>query len=84
MSGVREIELSFPVEVGGVVYDRLAVASFDAIADFRTNSPEQIIRSLSKVYGVPRKVIRHLEPADNERAGDLIVALLDEYTRSCR
>lgn len=79
-----EIMLKFPVEIDGESHDRLAVASFDAIASFRTNSPEQVIRSLAKVYDVPRKVIRHLEPADAQRAGNLVVALLDDTTRSFR
>lgn len=79
-----ELTLSHPVEIDGQRYDKLAVASFAAIASFRTNSPEQIIRSLAKVYDVPRKVIRHLQPADAQRAGDLVVSLLDETTRSFR
>lgn len=79
-----EIMLKFPVEIEGERHDRLAVASFDAIASFRTNSPEQVIRSLAKVYDVPRKVIRHLEPADAQRAGNLVVALLDDTARSFR
>lgn len=79
-----ELTLSHPVEIDGQRHDKLAVASFDAIASFRTNSPEQIIRSLAKVYDVPRKVIRHLQPADAQRAGDLVVSLLDETTRSFR
>jgi len=79
-----EITLTVPVEIDGKCHDKLAVASFDAIASFRTNSPEQVIRSLAKVYDVPRKIIRHLEPSDAQRAGDLVVALLDETTRSFR
>ncbi|WP_158672127.1 hypothetical protein [Bradyrhizobium guangdongense] len=82
MTAPAEIMLNFPVEIDGERRDKLAVASFDAIANFRTNSPEQVIRSLAKVYNVPRKVIRHLDPADARRAGDLVVALLDETTRS--
>lgn len=82
MIGPLEITLNHPVEIDGMTHDKLTVASFDAIAEFRTNSPEQVIRSLSKVYGVPRRVIRHLEPSDAHRAGDLVVALLDEAARS--
>jgi hypothetical protein len=82
MIGPLEIVLNHPVEIDGTQFDRLMVASFDAIADFRTNSPEQVIRSLSKVYGVPRKLVRHLSPDDTNRAGDLIKNILDDYTRS--
>ncbi|MBR1131912.1 hypothetical protein [Bradyrhizobium iriomotense] len=79
-----EITLTVPVEIDGERHDKLAVASFGAVASFRTNSPEQVIRSLAKVYDVPRKVIRHLEPDDAQRAGDLVVAMLDGATRSFR
>ncbi|MGY4306399.1 hypothetical protein ACVIJ6_003642 [Bradyrhizobium sp. USDA 4369] len=84
MPAPAEIMLNVPIEIDGERHDKLAVASFNAITSFRTNSPEQVIRSLAKVYAVPRKVIRHLEPADAQRAGDLVVALLDEATRSFR
>lgn len=79
-----EIHLETPVEIDGVHHDKLAVASFDAIVNFRANSPERVIRSMAQVFGVPRRVIRHLDPADAQRAGDLVVALLDDTSRSFR
>lgn len=82
MIGPLEIVLMHPVELDGVRHDKLAITSFDAIAEFRNNSPERIICSLSKVYGVPRRVIRHLEAPDSARAGDLVLALLNEVVRS--
>lgn len=79
-----ELTLNHPVELDGNRYDRLAVASFDAIAGFNTANPERVILSMSRVFGVPRRVIRHLHPADAERAGGLICGLLDEAARSFR
>lgn len=79
-----EIKLNHPVEIDGTTYDHLAVASFDALANFRTNSPEQVIRSMSSVFAVPRKTIRRLAPSDANRAGELIVALLQETVNSFR
>ncbi|WP_316233400.1 phage tail assembly protein [Bradyrhizobium sp. SZCCHNPS2010] len=79
-----EIKLDHPIELDGAHYENLAVASLDAIANFRSNSPGQVIRSLSKVYDVPRKVIRRLHPDDANRAGDLIVSLLDEVAHRPR
>jgi hypothetical protein len=61
-----EIKLNHPVESDGCFYDKLTVASFDAIANFRTNSAEQVIRSLSQVFNVPRRVIRQ-HPAQVDR-----------------
>lgn len=72
-----EINLTHPVELDGVTYSVLTVSSYDAIVNFRTNSAEQVIRSLALVYGVPRRVIRKLDENDANRAGDLIVSLLD-------
>jgi hypothetical protein len=72
-----EISLTHPVELDGTTYSSLKVASYDAIMKFRTNSAEQVIRSLSLVYGVPRRMIRKLHENDANRAGDLIVSLLD-------
>jgi len=72
-----EIRLQRAVELDGVTYSTLKVASHDAITNFRTNSAEQVIRSLALVYGVPRRVIRRLDENDANRAGDLIVSLLD-------
>lgn len=82
MIGPLEIVLNHPVEIDEVIHDKLTVGSFDAIVEFRTNSPEQVIRSLSRVYGVPRRVIRHLEPSDAHRAGDFIDTLLNNAARS--
>lgn len=73
-----EIVLHHSIEIDGITHHTLKIASYEAIADFRTNSPEQVIRSLSKVYGVPRRVVRHLHPDDAKRAGDLIVSLLKQ------
>ncbi|MGM4886428.1 phage tail assembly protein [Tardiphaga sp. 11_C7_N12_6] len=78
MNAPFEIDLHHPVEVGGVTHDKLTVASIDAIANFRSNSAEQVILSMSRVFGVSRRVVRHLEPADAQRAGDLICSLLNE------
>lgn len=78
----KEIRLNHPVESDVCFYDKLTVASFDAIANFRTNSAEQVVLSLARVFGVPRRVIRHLHPEDAHRAGDLICAVLDKTARS--
>lgn len=82
MSAPLELHLDHPIEVDNIRYDKLTLTNFSALANFRTNSPEQVILSLSRVYRVPRRVIRHLHPDDANRAGDLICALLDETTRS--
>ena len=79
-----ELLLDRPVEIDGNRHDRLAIASYEAIARFNTANPERVILSMSRVFGVPRRVIRHLDPADAERAGDLIRNILDDYTRSVR
>lgn len=55
VTGLAEIMLDHPVKIGGVIHSKLTVASFDAIANFRSNSPEQVILSLSRVFGVPRR-----------------------------
>jgi len=81
---LAEIALNAPVEIDGDHYDRLMITSFDAIVGFRTNSPEQVIRSMAAVFGVPRRVIRHLDPTDAQRAGDMVVSLLNNTTRSFR
>lgn len=78
-----EIKLNHPVEIDGTTYDKLAVNS-DAILNFNTASPERVILSLSRVFAVPRRVIRHLHPDDANRAGDLIVSMLDETANSFR
>ncbi|WP_319796620.1 phage tail assembly protein [Nitrobacter sp.] len=77
-----EIVLEHPVELDGTLYDKLTVASYDAIASFECHNAPRVILSLARVYGVPRKVIRHLHPDDTNRAGDLIRALLDEVAHS--
>lgn len=77
-----EIILEHPVELDGTLYERLAVASYDAIANFECHNAPRVILSLARVYGVPRKLIRQLAPSDAERAGDLIRALLDDVARS--
>lgn len=77
-----EIVLEHPVELDGILYERLAVASYDAIASFECHNAPRVILSLAQVYGVPRKVIRHLHSDDANRAGDFIRALLDEVARS--
>lgn len=81
---LAEIALNAPVEIDGDRHDRLVITSFDAIVGFRTNSPEQVIRSMAAVFGVPRRVIRHLDPTDAQRAGDVVVSLLNDTTRSFR
>jgi hypothetical protein len=60
------------------------VADYSAIASFDCHNAPRVILSLSNVFGVPRRVIRHLDPSDAERAGDLVVALLDETAKSFR
>lgn len=84
MIALTEFDLHYPIELNGTRYDRLAVTSYTAIANFNTAAPERIILSLSKVFGVPRRVIRHLHPSDAVRAGDLIRDLLDEAALSFR
>ena len=84
MIAPAELMLEHLVEIDGSRYDKLAVADYSAIANFNTANPERIILSMSRVFGVPRRVIRHLDPADAERAGDLIRNILDDYTRSLR
>lgn len=84
MTAPMEVKLNHPVEIDGTMYHRLSVADYSAIVNFRTNSPEQVIRSMSNVFAVPRKTIRHLHPDDAQRAGDLIVSMLDETANSFR
>lgn len=82
MGAPLELQLTHPVEMDGVTHDKVTVASPDAIANFRTNSAEQVILSLARVFDVPRKIVRHLDPSDAERAGDLVVQLLNDAARS--
>ncbi|WP_425991065.1 hypothetical protein [Afipia sp. DC4300-2b1] len=84
MRGPLEINLNHPIEIDRVRRDKLTVASFNAIANFRTNSAEQVIRSMAQTFGVPRRVIRHLHPDDANRAGDMIVSMLDQAANSFR
>jgi hypothetical protein len=77
-----EIILEHPIKFGGVTHGKLTLSNFSALANFRTNSPEQVILSLSRVYRVPRRVIRNLHPDDANRAGDLLKSVLDDVARS--
>lgn len=77
MRPVIEFHLDHPVELDGVVYEKLAITSLEALASFRTNSPEQVIRSMAQVFGVPRRVVRKLNSRDVERAGELIIGFID-------
>ncbi|QND70766.1 hypothetical protein [Tardiphaga robiniae] len=81
---VMEVQLTQPVNIDGVAYDKLAVASLDAIARFNTAGPERVLLSMSRVFGVPRRVIRHLTNEDTQRAGDLIVQFLNDAARASR
>lgn len=76
-----EIKLHHPFELDDVRYERLAVADFSAIAKFETHNAPRVIRSLARVFGVPRRVIRHLHPFDTARAGEMLVSLLNEVAR---
>jgi hypothetical protein len=80
----HELTLRQPVEIDGTTYDKLIVADYSAIAEFECHNPPRVILSLAKTFGVPRKVIRHLDPSDSERAGNLVRNLLDEAVRSFR
>jgi hypothetical protein len=77
-----EIILEHPVEIDGCSITRLKLSDFDALANFRTNSPEQVIRSMALCFDVPRRAIRHLHPNDANRAGDLLKSALDDVARS--
>lgn len=78
----HELTLNQPVEINDVRYDKLTVADYSAIAEFECHNAPRVMLSLAKVFGVPRRVIRHLDPADAERAGDFIRDILDDYTCS--
>lgn len=80
----HELTLKQPVEIDGTTYDKLTVADYSAIADFESHNAPRVILSLSRAFGVPRRVIRHLDPSDANHAGDLIKNVLDDYTRSVR
>lgn len=80
----HELKLEHPVEIDGNRYDRLKIADYSAIADFEGHNAPRVILSLAKTFGVPRKVIRHMHPEDNKRAGDLICNILDDFTHSVR
>lgn len=79
-----EIRLDHPFELDGERYEKLSVADYSAIAKFECHNAPRVIRSLANVFGIPRRAVRHLHPQDTARAGEMIVALLDEYTRSFR
>lgn len=80
MSAPTEIQLDHPFELDGVHYERLSVSSFDAIAEFECHNAPRVIRSLAKVFNIPRRAVRHLHPHDTARAGEMIVHLLDATT----
>lgn len=82
MSAPVEIQLNHPFELDGERYDKLRVADYSAIANFECHNAPRVIRSLSHVFGVPRRAIRHLHPHDTARAGEMIVGLLNEVARS--
>jgi hypothetical protein len=82
MSGPLEIHLDHPVEVDSTRYDKLTLSDFNALANFRSNSAEQVIRSMALCFNAPRRVIRHLHPDDANRAGDLLKSALDDVARS--
>jgi hypothetical protein len=84
MNGPLELHLDHPIEVDNIRYDKLTLSDLNALATFRTNSPEQVIRSMALCFNVPRKVIRHLHPDDANHAGDLICAFLDDFTHTLK
>lgn len=84
MSVPVEIKLDHPFELEGERYDKLSVADYSAIAKFECHNAPRVIRSLASVLGIPRRAVRHLHPHDTARAGEMIVGLLNEYTRSFR
>lgn len=84
MSAPTEIQLDHPFELDGMTYDKLAVEDYSAIANFECHNAPRVIRSLAKVFNIPRRAVRHLHPHDTARAGEMIVELLDEAARSFR
>jgi hypothetical protein len=82
MNGPLELHLDHPIEVDNIRYDKLTLSDLNALANFRINSPEQIIRSMALCFNVPRRVIRHLRSDDVNRAGDLIVSALNTIERT--
>ncbi len=84
MTAPSEIRLDHPFELDGERYEKLTVADYSAIAKFECHNAPRVIRSLANVFGIPRRAIRHLHPHDTARAGEMIVSLLNEYTRSFR
>lgn len=81
MTAPAEITLDHPFELDGERYDKLSVASFDAIVRFECHNAPRVIRSLSNVFGIPRRAVRHLHPHDTARAGEMIVSLLKDSIR---
>lgn len=84
MIAPHELTLRQPVEIDGTTYDKLTVADYSAIANWNDANPERIILSMSRIFGCPRRLVRHLHESDARRAGDLIKNVLDDYTRSVR
>jgi hypothetical protein len=82
MDSPLELHLDHPIEVDNIRYSKLRLSDFNALANFRTNSPEQVIRSMALCFDVPRRAIRHLHPDDANRAGDLLKSVLDDVARS--
>lgn len=83
MSG-PELTLEHPVEIDGMLYDRLAVVNATALhtATFRMNTNAQLILSLARVFGAPRQVIKRLHHVDLGNACDLCRAIVDEAART--
>jgi hypothetical protein len=79
---IMQMNLNHPVELDGVTYEKLAITHLEALASFRANSPEQVIRSMALVFAVPRRVVRHLDNSDAEQAGELLVNFLDAAARA--
>ena len=79
-----ELTLEHPFELEGAIYDKIAVADFSAIAKFETHNAPRVIRSLANVFGIPRRAVRHLHPYDTARAGEMIIAVLNDVTTSMK
>lgn len=79
-----EIPLRAPFELDGVRYERMAVVNTTALnpVTFRMNTNAQLMLSLSRVFGMPRRVIKRLDPIDLGNACDLCRSILDEALRT--
>jgi len=84
MTAPHELTLEHPVEIDGTLYSRLKIADYSALTEFECHNAPRVILSLAKTFGIPRRVIRHLDPTDAVRAGDLICNTLDDFTNSVR